>query len=189
MDVDVRDFHRRGLEWFGANVRIIGEDQWRLPTPCTEWDVRALVSHLVYETRWVPPLLEGRTIQEVGDSFEGDLLGDDPKGAWEESATEALAAVEEEGALERITHLSYGDRSAGDYIFELSTDLVIHGWDLARAIGADEKLDRELVELIDGHYRPNIRRLKATGLFGPDVTPPPGADRQTELLAMFGREA
>ena len=82
MDVDVREFHRRGLEWFGANVRIIGEDQWRLPTPCTEWDVRALVSHLVYETRWVPPLLEGRTIQEVGDSFEGDLLGDDPKGAW-----------------------------------------------------------------------------------------------------------
>jgi uncharacterized protein (TIGR03086 family) len=86
MESDVRKLHERAIRSFGARVQQIKDDQWDAATPCSEWDVRALLNHIVGENRWMPPLLEGRTIEEVGDRFEGDLLGDDPKHAWEDSA-------------------------------------------------------------------------------------------------------
>ena len=58
--------------------RGVGEDQWGAPTPCADWDVRELVNHVAGEDLWTAPLLEGSTIEEVGDRFDGDLLGDDP---------------------------------------------------------------------------------------------------------------
>src|SRR5262245_28538324 len=52
------------VDEFGGRVRAIRDDQWSAPTPCTKWDVRTLVNHLVYELRWMPPLLAGQTIAE-----------------------------------------------------------------------------------------------------------------------------
>ena len=95
----------------------------------------------------------------------------------------------EDGAMERTVHLSYGDRRGSEYVNEVATDLLIHGWDLARAIGADEAMDAELVRHVYEQTEPHTAGLKASGLFGPEVTPPEGADRQTELLAIFGRVA
>jgi uncharacterized protein (TIGR03086 family) len=185
---DVKGLHQRALERYGQLVHAVGDDQWHGQTPCTEWDVRVLVNHLVSENLWMPPLLEGKTIADVGDSLEGDLLGQDPKSAWDRSATQVSQAV---GAvpLDRVVHLSYGDVSARHYVFEVFTDLSIHGWDLARAIGADETLDPESVDVLYAHYKPREDALKASGMFGSKIVPPPGADRQTELLAVFGREA
>ena len=88
---------------------MIRDDQWHAPTPDTEWDVTDLVQHLVYEQLWVPPLLAGKTIAEVGDAFDGDVLGDDPQRAWTSAAAAAQAAFAEPGALERTVHLSFGD--------------------------------------------------------------------------------
>jgi uncharacterized protein (TIGR03086 family) len=77
----------------------------------------------------------------------------------------------------------------GEYVFEVMADLVIHGWDLARAIGEDEAIDPELLDAVYPYYEPIVAILKQTGAFGPVVEPPPGADRQTVLLAMLGRQA
>ena len=63
MTVRIEDFHRRATDWYGSNVRQIRDGQWGDPTPCSEWDVRALVRHLVYENVWVPPLMAGQTIE------------------------------------------------------------------------------------------------------------------------------
>lgn len=183
---ELKGLHARALERYGQLVHAVRDEQWHLPTPCTEWDVRVLVNHLVSENFWMPPLLDGKTIADVGDSFDGDLLGDDPKVAWDRSATEAGRAVQAV-ALDTTVHLSYGKASADHYIFEVFSDLTIHGWDLARAIGTEETLDPESVDVLYERYKPIEDGMKATGLFGPKVEPPPGADRQTELLAIFGR--
>ncbi len=188
MTVDVRAFHHRATAAFGERVLAIGDDQWHLPTPCTEWDVLDLVHHLVYENRWTAPLMRGATIEQVGDRFERDLLGGDPKRAWQEAADEAVRAVRDV-PLDRTVHLSYGDVPARHYAFELATDHLIHSWDLARAIGADESLDPDLVELVYGRMKPREDELKASGLFGRRIDPPPGTDAQTRLLALYGRTA
>jgi uncharacterized protein (TIGR03086 family) len=186
---DTRELFQRATDSFGAKVGAVGDDQWHEATPCTDWDVRALVNHLVGECRWMPPLLEGKTIADVGDALDGDLLGADPKEAWRGAAKEATAAVGEEGAMERTTHLSFGDFPGSDYTFQVLADLTIHGWDLARAIGADETIDPELFEAVDPWYHGLINEFKASGLFGGDVDVSEEADRQTKLLGLLGRKA
>jgi uncharacterized protein (TIGR03086 family) len=184
----VKDLHARALERYGQLVHTVRDDQWHDPTPCTEWDVSVLVNHLVSENLWMPPLLDGKTISDVGDSLDGDLLGDDPRAAWDRSAVEASRAVSA-AALDKTVHLSYGKTSAEHYISEVFSDLIIHGWDLARATGADETIDPESVDVLYARYKPIEEGMKATGLFGPKVDPPPGAAKQTQLLAIFGRVA
>jgi len=86
-----------------------------------------------------------------------------------------------------VIHLSRRDVTGADYTFEVFNDLAIHGWDLARAIGADETIEPRFVAIIDERMTPVIADLKASGQYGDEVVPPPGADAQTRLLAMFGR--
>ena len=187
--MNVPDLHRRAMEEFARRVVAISEDGWSRPTPNPGWDVRALVNHIVDENRWTPPLLAGSTIEEVGDRFEGDLLGDDPAGAWDDSSREAARAVQEDGAMERIVHLSFGDVSGEEYVLQLFGDHLIHAWDLARAISADDQLDPELVEACSKWFAEREDLYRAAGAIGkrPDIAP--DADPQTILLAMFGRKA
>jgi uncharacterized protein (TIGR03086 family) len=105
---DVSRLHREAVAEFGRRVHEIPDDRWDAPTPCTGWDVRTLVNHLVYEDLWTPEMVAGRTIAEVGDRYEGDQLGEDPVGTWERASRAAVAAVGEPGALDRTVHLSFG---------------------------------------------------------------------------------
>lgn len=183
---DLKELHRRNLERFGEHVHAVGVDQWNGSTPCTEWDVRMLVNHLVSETRWMPPLLQGLTIGDVGDRLDGDLLGEQPGSSWDAAAEEASAAVLA-ADLGAPVHVSYGDIPGESYVFDVMTDLAIHGWDLARAIGADETLDPETLDVLFDAFKAKEEELKASGVFGSKVVPPSGADKQTQLLAVFGR--
>ena len=179
MPVDQGELHRRAVEEFDARVRAVGDDQWGLPTPCSDWNVRQLVNHLVYENRWTVPLMGGGTIAEVGDRYEGDLLGDDPLDAFRTASAAAAAVATEPGAGERIVHLSFGD----------VPDHLIHAWDLARAVGADERLDPELVGACAAWFASMEATYRAIGAIGDRPETPPGADAQTTLLAAFGRTA
>lgn len=174
---------------FDRRVRAVRADQWGDPTPCTEWDVRALVDHLVVEQLWAPLLLDGATMEDVGDRFDGDQLGDDPVAAWERAAAASREAFAAPGALRRSVALSYGDRPADEYCQEMTMDLTVHAWDLARGIGADERLDEELVRDVLGFIEPRVEELVGTGLFAQPVAVGEDATAQTRLLALLGRRA
>ncbi|MBH5337735.1 TIGR03086 family protein [Streptomyces pactum] len=178
------------LEFFSDRVHAVRPGQWDAPTPCTEWSVRDLVNHLTVEQLWVPPLLlEGSTIEEQGDAFEGDVLGDDPVAAWDRAAGAARDAFHTTGALDRTVQLSYGETPARDYCSQMTADAVVHAWDLARGIGADERIPEELVAFTAREVAPYAGGLEQSGLFAAPVEPPPGADAQAELLALLGRRA
>jgi uncharacterized protein (TIGR03086 family) len=185
---DPRQAHRRAVDEYGARVAAVGDDQWARPTPCTEWHVRDLVGHMVYENRWAVPLLKGVAPSEQAESLGRDLLGSDPKAAWEASAYQAAEAVAATD-LDQMVHVSYGDVPARHYISEYATDLTVHAWDLSRAIGADEALDPALVEFAYTHTAPLEDRLKETAMFGEKIEVSPQADTQTKLLAICGRRA
>ncbi len=183
------EFFRRAAEGYGRRVHAVGSDQWHLPTPCTDWDVRTLVNHVTVEQLWVPPLMQGRTVADVGDSLDGDQLGDDPIATWDRAVEASLAAFGAPGALDATIMLSRGPSAATDYCWEMTTDALIHAWDLARGIGADETLDPELVDLVYERTLPFADELQKTGMFAPPVPVGPDADPQTRLLALFGRRA
>lgn len=184
---DLVVLYRRAVEQFGSRVEAIADHQWHLPTPNTDWDVHALVNHLVYEELWSQPLLDGQTVAEVGTRFDGDLLGHRPKAAWEAAARGTIDAAVVPGVLTRTVHVSFGDISGEEYLSQLTTDHVIHTWDLARATGGNEGLDPELVEFTFEALVPQIEQWREVGVFGPRVEPPAHADRQTQLLALTGR--
>ena len=187
--MDIPDLHQRASGEFGRRLHMIGEAQWALPTPCSDWDVKALVHHLVDENLWTPPLMEGSTIAEVGGRFEGDVLGDDPKKAFDEAAAEAITAVHAEGAMERTVHLSFGDFPGREYTMQLFADHLIHAWDLARALGVDERLDPELVAALAEWFEPMEEAYRGAGAIGPRLPVADDADDQTVLLAKFGRSS
>lgn len=188
--MNVPELHRRAVEEFDRRVQAVGDDHWATQVPCCPgWDVRTLVNHLVNENMWTSPIMHGSTVEEIGDQFDGNLLGDDPKGVWESSSKEAVEAVREEGAMDRTVHLSFGDFAGRDYALQLFADHLIHAWDLARSIEADDRLDPELVEACAEWFVSVEDFYRSGGAIAERPTVPDGADPQTRLLAMFGRSA
>ncbi|MEU7576980.1 TIGR03086 family metal-binding protein [Streptomyces sp. NPDC041068] len=182
------DRHAEALDLFTDRVHAVRTDQWDAPTPCTEWTVRDLVNHLASEQLWVPPLVrDGASVEAVGDAFDGDMLGPDPVTSWDTAAAASRAAFREPGALDRTVHLSFGDTSAAFYCGQMTTDLVVHAWDLSRAVGADETLPDALVNFSVREISPYAAELEKSGLFAAAVEPPAGADVRTKLLALLGR--
>ena len=173
----------------GTVLAGVRADQWHDPTPDTEWDVRMLVNHVTVEQLWVPPLARGSTVADIGDRFDGDQLGDDPVAVWDAAVKESLRAFGAPGALDGVVSLSSGERPTAEYCWEMTTDALIHSWDLARGIGADEALDAELADLVYERTLPVAEQLQETGLFAPPVPVPGDAPLQTKLLAIFGRRA
>lgn len=184
---DALTLHATALEEFDRRVLAVRSDQWHDPTPCSEWDVRLLVDHLVTEQLWVPLLMNGATVEDVGGRFDGDQLGDEPVAAWRSASTAAREAFATPGALHRHVELSYGRRPAEGYCREMTMDLAVHAWDLARGIGADERLDDELVAEVYDMVAPQADQLAGSGLFAPPVEVGETADTQTRLLALLGR--
>jgi uncharacterized protein (TIGR03086 family) len=150
------------------------------------------VHHLLYEQRWTRPVLEGMTIEEVGDRFEGDLMGADAS-AWPgllgSAIEEAHEAVAEAGALDRTVHLSFGDVSGEEYVTQLTADLAVHAWDLARATGQDDTLDPDAVALLLPWTEANAHLLSASGMFGSQIDLGSNAPQDVQLLGLLGRKA
>ena len=178
--------YRRSVEFWKATVQEVSDD-WAAPTPCTDWNVRALVNHVVGEDRWTKPLVDGRTIADVGDAFDGDLLGEDPKPLAMAAADEAITAVAERLPAGGKVHLSYGEEEMEEYISQLVADHLIHGWDLAAATGQQRVLDPELVAAVAAWFRNREEIYRSSGAIAARPESTSSGNPQADLLIAFGR--
>ena len=159
-------------EWLALQRRVHGEfarrlaaiTDWDGPTPDTEWNVRDLVTHVIDEQREVPALLDGQTAEQARAGFEP--LRDDLKAEWALYSFAAIAAWHSV-AEDAPVHLSWDTVPASEFLRETVSDVTIHTWDLARAIGADEHLDTELIEAVWTVFEPQADTLAASGLYAP----------------------
>jgi uncharacterized protein (TIGR03086 family) len=183
--MELTTLHRRAVEQWAARVAAVKDDQWVDPTPCAQWSVRELVNHVVAEELWTAPLLGGKTIQEVGSQFDGDVLGDDPARTARLAADEAAAIVDAILPGGGRVHLSYGQEDMGEYVRQLCADHLIHGWDLAAATGGDTSMDPALVAEVGAWFAEREATYRDAGVVGPRTS---GAgDPASDLLARFGR--
>ena len=150
--------------------------------------MRDLVNHLVGEHLWAAHLLRGESLDEVGDRYDGDLVGEDPVAAW--SAAEASSSTAWKGlvSLDQPVTVSAGQTSAQAYAEEMLLDLVVHGWDLARGAGQDEAMKPAALAHVLDFVSANVDNWKDTGMFAPPVQTS-AADPQERLLALLGRDA
>lgn len=183
---EISERYRRNAAAFAATVASVPTDRWDTPTPCEDWDARALVRHVV-EAHGIFEGLAGRELRP------GPSVDDDPVAAF----AAARAQVEAELDDPSLADVAY-DGFTGPSTFAegvdrfLSTDLVVHRWDLARATGGDETIPPDEVARVLGDMEAMSAAMGAAmrgpGAFAPEITPPDGADDQTRLLCFLGRQ-
>lgn len=189
MDMDADELFTECLAQATAVVKQVRAEQFALPTPCTEWTVRDLAGHMLYELSWMPDLLEGKTIREVGDIYDGDLIGSSDIGLavqWDNAATKAEEAVAH-ADLEATVHVSYGDVTVAEYLRESAADQLIHAWDLGQAIGVSVTFDEDIALTLYDRVKNDAEIMHQSGLFAPPKDVPADANTQTKLLALYGR--
>jgi hypothetical protein len=166
-------------------------DRLDQPVPA-EWSVtpnptlRDVLAAHARDEAWVPDVLRARTIEDAAGEYDGDLLGDDPIGRYDELNDRATAAVQEDLDPERIVHMSYGDYPLREYLEHISTYRGFQAWSIGRLLDDDYVLPDTLVDLLWELIGPQIDDFRAMGVFPPEVKPPHGADRETLLLCRVG---
>ncbi|WP_103348980.1 TIGR03086 family metal-binding protein [Amycolatopsis sp. CA-128772] len=174
---------------FERHLRAVPPDGWNAPTPCPEWDVRALVNHMTRGNLNYVGLLRGAGREEFLALRDEDALGADPVAAFTGSVRACAAAFAEEGALDRVVDYPLGKLTGRRALAVRTTDSVVHTWDLARALGARETLDPDLVAWIDEDYDAIFAGLALNSrVFAEPPPAAPGASRQDRLLTRFGRD-
>jgi len=189
MDVDLPEVHARSLDVTREYVAGIRESQWDAESVCKGWSVRVLVNHIVTGNDWAAELASGKTIEEVGDRLDGDVLGDDPLASYDRSAAAAAAVFRAPGAMEAPCAVSYGPVPGSVYCGHRFMDVLIHGWDVAKSTNQDTALPTGLVEACWTVLEPQIDMLAGSGAFGEMIIVPDDAPTQTRLLGVLGRIA
>jgi uncharacterized protein (TIGR03086 family) len=169
----------------------IKDDQWELIVPegfaRKRESLRTIVNYHAYDDAWVPDVLSGKTIDEVGSIYDGDLLGSDPKANYHAITEKAQAAVSALTDLDKTVHLSYGDFSAGDYLLHTLSFRFFRAYDIAVFIGVDPDLSDDLVAAVWEHLGPHMDDFRKMGVFNEAIAVPDGADQLTKLIAFSGR--
>jgi uncharacterized protein (TIGR03086 family) len=186
--MDLKTLFKQCLATASAVIKQVKPEQYRDPTPCTEWDVQTLINHMLYELSWAADILDGKTIAEVGTKYNGDLIASDLFKNWTTAANLGLKSLTKVN-LDQTVHLSFGDLTAAFYIQQQANDQLIHAWDLGQAIHVPVKFDPIVAKFLYEVALPHKRELAATGLFSPAIKVPESATFQTKLLALFGRQS
>ncbi|RZQ59650.1 TIGR03086 family metal-binding protein [Amycolatopsis suaedae] len=192
-DTAVKLFHTAS-SGFESRLRRIRPSQWSAATPCAAWDVRQLVNHVTRGNLNYVGLLDGATSADFLRLRDADALGADPVGAYRRSVRMCAEAFGRPGALEQVLDYPLGRLPGRQAIAVRTTDTVVHTWDLARALGVDDRLDPGLVAWIGEHLDEIYAGLPETPV-SPDTThrffaAPSGGSAgtpQDELLRLMGR--
>ncbi|HUO49276.1 MAG TPA: TIGR03086 family metal-binding protein [Acidimicrobiales bacterium] len=173
---------------FRRRLSAVGPDQWDLPTPCADWDVRDLVAHLVRGNYMAELLLHGTSRDDTLAAM-AEPVPDDLATAFDASADRQQAAFEEPGSLERTCHHPVGDIPGAQLLGFRIGDMALHAWDLARSIGADDSLDVDVVAAMWDAMAPMAPFIGETGFFGagPSGAVPEDAPLQLRVLDLSGR--
>ena len=120
--------------------------------------LREIINYHAYDDAWIPDVLAGRTIDEVGkDAFKGDLLGDTPKQSFSAIVDKAVAAAQALDDLSRTAHLSYGDYTMAQYLWQANYFRGMRVYDIAKVIGVDPTLPDATGSRVVGRARPGRR--------------------------------
>ena len=177
-------------------VSQIKDEQWEMKLPDwfqkgrtqTDPTLRDIINYHAYDDAWVPDVLAGRTAEQVGTKFDGDLLGVHPK---ESFAAIVKTAVESVRTLEDPTisvHLSYGDFPAREYLQHITYFRGLRVRDIAKVIGIDTAMPKDLVVGLWEMLVPHAQQWRAMGVFGPAIPVPADSPLQDRLLGLTGRQ-
>ena len=173
------------LDKTGGVIAGVGPDQWQQPTPCSEWDVRALVQHIL---GWMQVFDAAAN----GGEFEGDpagyAVGDDPAGEFRRFADSMLGGWRS-GGTDRTVRMTMGELPAPMVLNMTLMEYMTHGWDLATATGQQVPFSDAEAEQVLERARATLKpEYRGAGTaMGEEVEAPADAPAVVRLAAFMGR--
>lgn len=175
--MDPVEMFERAAGVAGGRARAVSSEQMALATPCSEWNVAALLEHMA-----------------GGPNYLLGALGAEPLGglSWPDPAVvdACVSLLREPGALERRCMSPAGfEWSVGEAAAGTAMDQLVHTWDLAVAVGADRSLDPAVTAAVVEMFLPDMPEVgRRAGFVGPAVVVGEGASAQDVLLGAMGRD-
>jgi uncharacterized protein (TIGR03086 family) len=172
---------------FDHIMRGVPSSAWDNPSPCSEWSARDVSGHAMGVVSNVAARAGVGTLLDVFKDV-GAIAGPDPYATWFDIRNRTIDALDRPSALQTRFRSSLGEVVLDDYILQMTLDIVVHSWDVARATGGDERLDPQLVAVSYARLQ-NLdpAMARAPGRYAEAVTVDGEADLQTELLTFAGR--
>ena len=155
------------------------------PTPDEGWNVNRLLEHMFYELYWIPDIISDKTIEEVGDKYDKDYVNHNFKRNWKIGSDKAKKAVKQAEFGQNV-YLSFSIVTNEDYINQVSGEMLIHAWDLAKAINFPLIFGEQLSQNIYKLAKPKIESMRLSGMFK-SIKVNDSADITTKVLALYGR--
>ena len=170
---------------FRSVLEHVTTDQLSLPTVNDEWDVRALLNHVVNGNAWAAETVRNGSAPRPS----GDAVGDgEPMGSYVASVEAMIAAFAEPGALGRTVTLPFGEMPGAGFAMFRFNDLLAHAWDLAQATGQSTDIAPELCEMALANARQRLEGMDRVNLpFKDEVHAPVDACAADRLAAYLGK--
>jgi uncharacterized protein (TIGR03086 family) len=143
--VDPRPGFARAAALGGSVISGVRPDQLTLPTPCDEYDVRALVGHLVAVLQRLAAVAWGESPFSIPQEVVG-VPDDQWRGAWDGGAHQVRAAWTDDAVLGRALVLPFATLPGAVAMSIYTAEVTAHTWDLAKATGQSPAWDDEIVE-------------------------------------------
>jgi uncharacterized protein (TIGR03086 family) len=178
---EISERYRRLGDAFAAKIEAVPDDRWDSQTPCDEWKARDLIGHVV-STQGMFLGFIGKELKDVPPAEA------EPLAAWNAARAQVQAVLDNpeqaESEFQGFSGKSTFEAAADKF---LCTDLVVHGWDLSRATGLDERIEPADVQRARKYMESMGDALRSPGAFGAEVEAPPDAGAQEKMLAFLGR--
>ena len=185
MTGDLLAVYHRAADLAVGIVERVHPDQLGDATPCTEWNVRMLINHVVSGNLFFVHLATGSTPPDRGV----DHLGNDPLTVFRDSVHAVSAAFEADGFLHRVMTAPFGEVPGSQLVDMRRNELTVHGWDLAKATGQSTDFDPEVIAACLASYTASPwLRDRAGAPFDAEQPAPPGATDADHLAAFLGRK-
>jgi uncharacterized protein (TIGR03086 family) len=172
--------HAQDAARFTELVESSSAGDWARPSPVAGWTALDVVKHLV---KWSRGFLEG-----AGIELPALDVAADPVAAWKQHVTD-IQAILDDPAGRVLSNPHTGDTPVDEAIDRFyTTDVWMHSWDLAKALGREPDLGQERCRDVLAAIEPMEQRLRDSGEFGPAVPVAGNASPQDKLIAFIGRD-
>ena len=169
---------RQAVDVFGACLAKVSDERLDSPTPCTDWVVADLLSH-VFE-------VQTRTPTALGASM--DLAAPRTAVGWERLISQAEQVLAVSGRLGETVTSGFGQMPAAVMLSVATADCLTHTWDLSRALGVDHGVPDDAALAALEFMRPLDELLRGPGMLAAKISPPVDADVATQLACFAGRD-
>lgn len=181
--MDPIDRIERATAFAGEKVEHVAPSDMSRPTPCSEFDVRALLNHMIGNLGMLTVAAEGAK----STLPEGDQFGSDPAGTYAERRNALLVALRTAGVLDRNWEMPFGSMPGQMMAGIAFMEHLTHGWDVAKASGQDTSMPADLVSECMELVTPMDALLRTPGICGPAISVPENSSSQDTFIAFMGR--